>query len=171
MTIQGVIGDYVEFFAGLRLSLTNVGIDVTSYSISHLCYRVTNTAEYEAKRDGLKSFCRAFVENEFNGRPVSMLLLKSPLTLSKTHAASLIELPSPRAAHTYPPGLEHVGFVVRDTLTEFNERFRDVLSGVKDRGPECRPSFVTFADGKTAKFYDRPLMDIIERDGWRMRGL
>src|SRR5262249_24524755 len=141
------------------------------YSISHLCYRVTTNAEYEAKREGLKSFSRALVENEFNGRAVSMLLLKSPLALSDSHHASLIELPAPRAAHTYPLGLEHVGFVVGEDLPAFNERFKSVLSGVKDRGPECRLSFVTFADGKTAKFYDRPLLEIIERDGWRMREL
>src|SRR5262245_34723199 len=138
MPIANIIGDYSAFFGGLISKLMGIGIDVTGFPVSHLCYRVTTLAEYEAKRDGLKDLSRAFVENDFNGRPVSMLLLKSPPVLSEVHAVSLIELPAPREAHTYPLGLEHVGFVVGIELPKFNERFHSVLSGIKDRGPECQ---------------------------------
>src|SRR5262245_12512175 len=101
MAIENIIGDCAAFFAGLIRELNGIGIDVDRFSVSHLCYRVSTLAEYENKREELKGFCRAFMENEFNERPVSMLLLRSPLALSDAHHVSLIELPAPRAAHTY----------------------------------------------------------------------
>jgi predicted metalloenzyme YecM len=177
---QSILGDYQAFFVALLGNLQEAGICVKNLPLSHLCIRAATNAEYETKREQLKRLSRAFVENEFNGRPLSMFLLRTPLVMSdaaesQTSSAShppgstveLIELPAPKASHTYPSGLEHAGFVVGPDLTRFNTKHEGVLSGVKDRGAACQPSFLTFSDGRTAKFYDQPLLEIVQAQGWR----
>jgi len=49
------------------------------------------------------------VETQFNGRAVSILILKEPLLLEDGFTVSMIELPAPRAVHMYPSGLESIG--------------------------------------------------------------
>ena len=65
--------------------------------------------EYENLRDETKNFCSEFVETQFNGRAVSILILKEPLLLEDGFTVSMIELPAPRAVHMYPSGLESIG--------------------------------------------------------------
>lgn len=161
MDVQQIIGDYKAFFSDILVRLTKVFIDIEGMPISHLCYRVTTIPEYEKTRDQLKAFCAAYAETRYNERPISMLLLKEPLVLSEDYSVSLIELPAPRTAHTYQSGLEHVGIIVGETLPRFKELYKAVLTGEKDRGPYCQPAFITFDNGKTAKFYERSLQEAL----------
>lgn len=142
------------------------GIDAAAMPISHVCFRVTTLEEYHEALAALRPWCRAVAEGPFNGRPISMLLLREPVRAGG-QAVELIELPAPRAAHVYPLGLEHVGFVTGGDTLAFHDRHAAALDGVKDRGLEVQVPFVTFPDGATAKFYARPLREIVERDGWR----
>lgn len=81
--IQEVIGDYQAFFLDLLQRLKQVGIDVQGIPINQLLYRVATIQEYESARDQLKAFCSEFVETEFNGRAVSILVLEKPLILDE----------------------------------------------------------------------------------------
>jgi len=83
----------------------------------------------------------------------------------------LIELPAPREAHTYPTGLEHLGINVGEKLPEFKEKYKDVITGVKDRRPYCYPAFITFENGTSAKFYERSLREVILLQGWKFEKL
>jgi predicted metalloenzyme YecM len=131
-----------------------------------LLYRTTTIDEYKKIRDHLKSFCREFVETDFNGRLVSILILKKPLKLGNNFSVDMIELTTPRRAHIYPSGLESIGIFVGDNLSAFKKKYKSVLTGVKDHGVYCKPAFITFDNGKTVKFYDVTLKDIILREGW-----
>ncbi|GEM_PF-3778246 len=62
--------------------------------MSHILYRTNATPEYEKMRDQLKAFCKEFAETQFNGRPVSILVLKNTLALGGGFAVSVIELPA-----------------------------------------------------------------------------
>lgn len=165
--LKEIIGDYDTFFSDLLLRLRKIGIDVNGMPLSHLTYRATTTQEYVKLRDKLKTFCKEFAETQFNGRAVSILVLRNPLTLEDGFTVSVVELPAPRPAHIYPSGLEHVGIIVGNKLQDFNERYKDKLTGTKDHGIHCQPSFVAFDNGKTVKFYDRPLTKIVELQGWQ----
>lgn len=164
--IQNLIGNYREFFSDLLRRMKTLKIDITGMEMSHLLYRTTELYEYDRLRDELKLHCREFVETQFNGRAVSVLILKEPLQLDDGFTVSVIELPAPRHEHMYPSGLESIGVVVGKSLSDFKNKYNDVLTGVKEHGQHCQPAFITFDNDKTAKFYDISLRDIVILQGW-----
>jgi len=110
--LKKLIGDYEGFFSNLLRNLKTVGIDISGMPMSHLLYRTSTLIEYEDLRDQLIKYCGEFVETQFNGRPVSILILNTPLMLEDGFTVSMIELPAPRPEHMYPSGLESIGVVV-----------------------------------------------------------
>ncbi len=166
--IQNLIGHYEIFFSDLLLRMKQVGIQITGMPMSHLLYRTTTMPEYIELRDKLKNHCSEFVETQFNGRAVSILVLKDPLELQDGFTVSMIELPAPRAVHMYPSGLESIGVVVGKQLPAFIQQYHSVLTGVKDHGEHCQPAFITFENDKTSKFYDISLREIVRLQGWEM---
>lgn len=94
--------------------------------------------------------------------------LKEPLLLEDGFTVAMIELPAPRPAHMYPSGLESIGVIVGPALSEFINKYRDVLTGVKDHGQHCQPAFITFKNDKTVKFYDISLREIVKLQGWQI---
>lgn len=169
--IKDIIGDYKEFFSDLLLRMKKCGIDITGMPMSHLLYRTTTITEYKKLRDELKNYCSEFVETQFNGRAVSILILEKPLLLEDGFTVSMIELPAPRSAHMYPSGLESIGVIVGKRLPEFIDQHDNVLTGVKDHGQHCQPAFITFDNDKTSKFYDISLREIVIRQGWEIESI
>lgn len=169
--IETIIGDYNAFFSDLLHRMKKSGININGLPMSHLLYRTATTTEYETLRDLLKTYCSEFVETQFNGRAVSILILKDPLILSDGFTVSMIELPAPRAVHMYPSGLESIGVVLGTKLSEFITQHKTVLTGVKDHGQYCQPAFITFDNDKTAKFYDISLREIVGLQGWQLEYL
>ncbi len=169
MSVKDVVGDYETFFLDALNRLERISIDVKQMPISHIAFRTSTAEEYEMIRDKLKPYCKEFVETQHNGRAVSVFEIRTRLPLPNGFTFSVIELPAPRAEHTYPSGLEHVGFLVSD-LPTFKEQHKRVLTGEKDLGVSF-PAFVTFENGKTAKFYERTLKEIVMLQGWNFQKL
>lgn len=167
--IENIIGDYQGFFSDLLTRMRKSEIHIHGMPLSHLLYRTTTSPEYEELRDELKTACSEFVETQFNGRAVSILILKNPLLLEDGFTVSMIELPAPRAVHTYPSGLESIGVIVGKTLPEFIQKYSHVLTGVKEHGQHCQPAFITFDNEKTSKFYDISLKEIVTLQGWQIK--
>lgn len=166
MNIKQLIGDYEIFFSDLLHRLKKACIDITTMPMTHLLYRVRTIPEYERLRDQLKAHCSEFVETQFNGRAVSILILKDPLILEDGFTVSMIELPAPREVHMYPSGLESIGLFVGKLLPEFKKHYKNVLTGIKEHGQYCQPAFITFDNDKTVKFYDHTLRNIVLLQGW-----
>lgn len=166
MQLEQLIGNYQAFFSNILHNLKKMGISISGMPMSHLLYRVATFSEYEFLRDQIKQLCSEFVETQFNGRAVSILILQKPLILEDGFQVSMIELPAPRPAHMYPTGLESIGIIVGKHLAEFNAQYGHILSGIKDHGEHCQPSFITFDNDKTAKFYHISLREIVIRQGW-----
>jgi predicted metalloenzyme YecM len=167
-SIQTLIGNYHAFFSDLLYRMKQIGLDITGMPMSHLLYRTTALSEYYHLRDELKKYCSEFVETQFNDRAVSILILSEPLLLEGGFTVSMIELPAPRPAHMYPSGLESIGVVLGKELPAFIQKHKHVLTGVRDHGQHCQPAFVTFANDKTAKFYDISLREIVILQGWEI---
>lgn len=169
--IEDLIGDYRAFFSDLLYRMKESGIHINDMPMSHLLYRTTTPPEYETLRDELIKHCSEFVETQFNGRAVSILILKKPLLLEDGFSVSMIELPAPRPEHIYPSGLESIGVIVGKKLPEFIKQHEHVLTGVKDHGQHCQPAFITFDNDKTSKFYDISLREIVILQGWEIAAL
>ena len=101
------------------------------------------------------------VESPINGRPIATYRLHRPIQYLK-RAISVIEVPSPRAGRAEKSGLEHVEFVIPESLESFVARNPFVsfdLRGMSNgSNSEVRVSF----DGLTVKFHRQSLARIIE---------
>jgi predicted metalloenzyme YecM len=93
--IADILGDYRAFFAGQKDRLRARGIDISPYPLSHLAYRVHEWDRYLQVRDQLERHAVANVENIWNGRPISKILLREPLEVEPNVTVELIELLPP----------------------------------------------------------------------------
>ena len=101
--IADILGDYRAFFAGQKERLRARGIDISPYPLSHLAYRVADYDRYLQVRDQLERHAVANVENIWNGRPISKILLREPLEVEPQVSVDLIELlPPPHHSRTSP---------------------------------------------------------------------
>ncbi len=160
-----ILGDYTEFYTLQAERLQKLGIDISGLEVSHLAFRTETLAEYLVVRQKLESICSANVENTWNGRPISKLLLQEPLHLSQGTTTSLIELIPPVHQSVYKMGLEHVGIVIGETLADFAKLHAHNLTGQQNQGEFCQPYFITFPDHTNVKFYRYSLQKVCGLEG------
>lgn len=138
--------------------------------ISHLVFRTKTLEEYLAVRQQLESVCSANVENTWNGRPISRLLLREPWQLSRNAEISLIELIPPVHQTVDKMGWEHVGIVIREAFADFAQLPSVKFTGQQDQGEFCQPYFITFPDYTNVKFYRYSLQHVCVLEGKRFDG-
>ena len=165
-----LLGDYQGFFAMQRARLAERNIDIAGYTVSHLAFRTETFDEYLALRDRIEQHCVANIENVWNGRPISKMLLKSALDLGEGFEVSLVELIPPIHLRVYKMGLEHVGIVVGDSVDIFGRVHRANLTGQQFQSPVCEPYYVSFEDYTHVKFYRDSLMDVCIKEGQTFEG-
>jgi predicted metalloenzyme YecM len=165
-----MLGDYKGFYAQQAQRLLARGIDISGLEVSHLAIRTETLAEYLDVRQHLELICSANVENTWNGRPISKLLLQEPLQLSRSASTSLIELIPPVHQSVYKMGLEHVGIVVGETFEDFGKKHSDSFTGQQDQSQFCKPYFITFRDHTNVKFYLYSLQQVVELEGRHFDG-
>jgi predicted metalloenzyme YecM len=121
--------------------------------------------EYLEVRQQLEAHCKANVENVWNGRPISKMLLAEPLSLGNGATVDLIEVLPP--VHRIPVvmGLEHVGIVVGESIEEFASTHKAAITGQQHQSEFCEPYLVTFHDLTTVKFYRYSLHDVCVKEG------
>ena len=128
-----ILGDYAEFYAQQAQRLLQIGIHISAREVSHLAFRTETLAEYLAVHQQLESIRSANVENVWNGRPISKLLLQEPLLLAPNVTTTLIELIPPVHQGLYKMVSEHVGIVVGTPLQILEYRTYISLPGNKTR--------------------------------------
>src|SRR6266705_6941285 len=95
MAMDAIIGDYAGFFAQQKDRLAALGIEIAVYPLSHLAFRTETLDAYLVVRKRIEAFCVANVENVWNSRPISKLLLREPIFVQPGVPVSLIELIPP----------------------------------------------------------------------------
>jgi predicted metalloenzyme YecM len=163
--IAEIIGDYRAFAAMQRDRLIARGIDVAPYALSHLAVRVPDWDLYVHQRALLERHATANVENVWNGRPISKIVLAEPLVVLDERPVSLIELIPPVHQRVYRMGLEHLGFVVGEDVDAFSREHRAALTGQQFQSPDTEPYYVLFEDFTHVKFYRYSLYDVCVRMG------
>lgn len=169
--LPDLLGHCVEFYEQQVERLATLGISVGGWRVSHLAYRTETHVEYLATRAQLEAHCAANVENEWNGRPISKVLLAKPLRLSSDHYCDLIELIPPPHQAEYKMGLEHVGFALDGDFPAFERQFGPVLTGRQFQTEDCQPYFIRFVDKTNVKFYVRTLMEYCISEGHAFDGI
>ncbi|MEO8625496.1 MAG: VOC family protein [Candidatus Limnocylindrales bacterium] len=166
--IEEIIGDYKAFAAQQRDRLATRGIDISSYALSHLAYRVAEWDEYVRVRGQLERHAIANRENFWNGRPISLILFDQ-LEVLDGKKLPMIELIPPVHQRVYKMGCEHLGVVVgEENFDAFVETHKPVLTGQQFQGPNSTPDpvYILMEDFTHVKFYRLSLRDSVERDGY-----
>ena len=164
-----ICGDDVDAKHIASKLISELGIDTSSFEISHVAFRTATFREYIAVRDRLEKSCSGNLENVWNGRPISKLLLKTPVGVDGG-SVHLIELIPPFHQCVYPMGWEHVGYVVGDTVDEFGSQHRGVITLQQFQSPVCEPYVIRFEDYSHAKFYRWSLHDVCVKEGKHFDG-
>ena len=168
--IEQIIGDYRGFAAMQRDRLLDRGIDIAPYPLSHLAVRVADWDLYVHQRTLLERHAKANLEDVWNGRPISKIVLAEPLELLDGKPLSRIELIPPVHQRVYRMGLEHVGFVVGDEFDDFSREHRAVLTGQQFQSLAVDPVYILFEDFTHVKFYRRSFFDVVVDAGARFDG-
>jgi predicted metalloenzyme YecM len=168
--IAEIIGDYRAFAAMQRDRLLARGIDISPYPLSHLAVRVVDWDLYVHQRTLLERHARANLENVWNGRPISLIVLSEPLDVLDGTPVSRIELIPPVHQRVYRMGLEHLGVVVGEEIDEFSRVHRAALTGQQFQSPDVEPVYVLFEDFTHVKFYRRSFFDVVEDEEGRFEG-
>jgi predicted metalloenzyme YecM len=167
-----IIGDYRGFAVQQHRRLLARGIDIRSYELSHLAFRVPEWDQYVHVRTQLERHAVANRENVWNGRPISLIVPTEPLEVLGGMSVGLIELIPPVHQRVYKMGLEHLGVVVGDTFDAFVESHKPVLTGQQFQGPTSTPDpvYILFEDFTHVKFYRLSLRRSVEIDGAPVAG-
>jgi predicted metalloenzyme YecM len=167
MTMEEILGDYQGFYAVKKAALADMGIDVEPFPMGHLAFRTETKEEYLVVRQKIEQHSIANVENVWNGRPISKLVLKQPLNLAPNVTVDLIELIPPVHQSVYKMGIEHVGFVVGDALETFAQQHKDKFTGRQFQSHVNEPYYITFPDHTNVKFHQYGLKEVCIREGRR----
>ena len=162
--IADIIGDYRAFATTQRDRLIARGIDIAPYALSHLAVRVPDWDLYVHQRTLLERHATANVEDVWNGRPISKIVLAEPLVVLDGMRVSLIELIPPVHQRVYRMGLEHLGIVVGEDVDAFSREHRAALTGQQFQSADCE-HYVLFEDFTHVKFYRRSLYDVCVLEG------
>jgi predicted metalloenzyme YecM len=163
--VSDIIGDYRRFAAMQHERLLARGIDIDPYALSHLAVRVPEWDQYVHLRTLLERHASANDESVWNGRPISKIVLATPLEVLGGKIVSLIELIPPVHQRVYRMGLEHLGVVVGEDVDAFSRDHRAALTGQQFQSADCEPYYVLFEDFTHVKFYRWSLYDVCVREG------
>ena len=169
--IADIIGDYRAFAAQQRDRLLARGIDIAPYELSHIAVRVAEWDQYVVMRTMLERHAIANMENVWNGRPISKILMEPELEVLDGKAVEMIELIPPVHQRVYKMGLEHLGVVVGDAFDAFSRDHRSALTGQQFQSETVDPVYVLFEVFTHVKFYRKSLRAGIEdEEGVRFEG-
>jgi predicted metalloenzyme YecM len=163
--IADIIGDYRAFAAMQSDRLSARGIDITPYALSHLAVRVPDWDLYVQQRTLLERHAAANLEDVWNGRPISKIVLAEPLVVLDGKPVSRIELIPPVHQRVYRMGLEHLGVVIGEEVDAFAREHRAVLTGQQFQSTAVDPYYVLFEDFTHVKFYRRSFFDVCIDEG------
>jgi predicted metalloenzyme YecM len=162
--VGDIIGDYRGFAATQHERLLARGIDIGPYALSHLAVRVPEWDQYVHLRTLLERHATANDESVWNGRPISKIVLATPLEVLGGKIVSLIELIPPVHQRVYRMGLEHLGVVVGEDVDAFSRDHRAALTGQQFQSADVEPYYVLFEDFTHVKFYRWSLYDACLRE-------
>lgn len=152
----------VSFLEALFQKINETSLDISSYELDHLCFRVGTAEEYREYSAFLLSIGTALIESEIGGRKIITFKLSAPI-IFKDREVDVLELPAPKAHHGYVSGFEHAEFVITESFCEFQKQYSEIefdLSGSKKGlNPDIR---LKFSPNMSIKFHHNSLEDVIE---------
>lgn len=160
MNIENVIGDYKIFLDGVFRNLEKAGFSKDEFKeLDHIAYRTESMESYEKIKNALVNFSESFSDSAFNGRPILVCKLKTPLVYNE-FVISGIEVPAPKNGKPRKDGLEHAEFVIKTNLAEFREKHAEIDFNLEAYDREINPELEVNFENCAAKFHTQSLLDV-----------
>lgn len=162
MKIDEIISDYEIFLDKIFLNLTHAGFVLDDLvELDLIAYRTESDERYlEIKEIIENNFSAGLSEVMFSGRLISVFKLKEIL-LYKSFKISCLELLAPREGNKFKEGLEHAEFVVRGSLVDFYEKYKNsVKFNLSAFGREVNAELIVEFGDCAVKFHEQSLLKV-----------
>lgn len=160
-TIEKILGNAAPFLQRVFALLEKDGIDISSYELDHICYRVETSDRYEELKQTLFIFGSLLSESQIGGRAISTFKLNGSINF-KERKIWCIELPAPKKGSFYREGYEHVEFVIDLEFEKFMELYPQINFSTKSISKEINPTIAIKYDGFSVKFHHKTLEYVIK---------
>lgn len=134
--LKSIIGNYPKFLTEVLSEIKKEGFSLGDFAqLDHLCYRTTSSDNYLQKKAELSEVASLLGETMVNNRPIATFRFHEPIKHGDWRIDAL-ELPAPKPDNQFEEGLEHIEFVLFDSLHSFQKKHSDKLFETKsvDRG-------------------------------------
>lgn len=148
------------FVARLLSALKADGVEVRSFELDHLCYRVTTPERYAELRTWLLTQGVLLGESPIGGRPIATFGLKEPWLIGDRRI-EVVELPSPKDGSPYAEGWEHAEFVIGEDLLSFTQRHPHLSWDLSDLHKPVNADVRLRYEGFSVKFHRHALAYVI----------
>ena len=163
MNIKEIIGDYNIFLDKIMLNLDKIGIDSFDLlEIDHICFRVNSYERYDVKKGELENFGELRSENIISGRPIAIYELNEPLVYGE-YIIKCVEIPAPKENKHYIEELEHAEFVIKISLKEFLEKYKNIDFNMSASEREINPEIIIDFGDCAVKFHEEGILDVVKR--------
>lgn len=162
-SLNDIITDPHIFLDKLFHLIDEAGMDVNSYMLDHLCYRVGSPAEYETKKHELLEHGKLLVESMVNGRMISTYKLHKPI-IFEGREIDVLELPAPKPGKSYESGLEHVEFVAHHPLKDIVKKYSDLEFETFGIDKEVNADVTLKLGEYCIRFHNQTLEEVIEKE-------
>ncbi len=153
MKLQQIVGGYNAFLKQIVSEIEDAGFDLDDFSqMDHMCYRVSSTEDYAAKKAELATVGKLIGENQVNGRPIATFRLAEPVRYDRWRIDAL-ELPAPKPNTPTKEGLEHVELVLFDDKDDFLKKYADKGFDLKAADRGINPEIGYKLPSYTVKFH------------------
>ena len=161
MELMNILGSSSAFLDKIFENLALKEIDVTHLELDHICYRVATENEYLSTKQNLLKIGKILVASDVNGREITTFKLEHPIVY-QSRIISILELPSPKQNSHYDSGFEHVEFVIKESLEDFQLKYPRIDFDIKAmKKPFNRDLRISFG-AISVKFHEQSLEKVIE---------
>lgn len=160
-TLNDIITDPIVFLDTLFSRIDDIELNVEKYFLDHICYRVATNAEYTIKKAELALHGTLLIESMVNGRMIATYKLHEPIVY-KNRKIDVIELPAPKANHSYESGLEHVEFVTKEPLQKIVDRYPQFAFEVFGIHKKINADITLKLGEYCIRFHNQTLEEVIE---------
>ena len=150
-----------NFLDSIFHKINEIGIDVSTYKLDHICYRVSLDEDYMRFKKLLTTSADLLSESEINGRPICCFKLNEPIIYGN-RKVDVFELPSPKLGSRYDEGYEHVEFVITDSLHDFVSKYPTLDFDKKGMKKIVNPDLRLQLGTICVKFHEQAIEEVIE---------
>jgi predicted metalloenzyme YecM len=161
--MKRIIGNYEDAILSAEALLHEHSIlPVDLVHCDTICYRVETNGRYEELKELLGQKALLLNEVEVNSRLIASFALEQPLEAGTQHSISYIELPQPKPGSEYSEGIDHVQFVTRMPLGQFQIKYQQLPFETKGLASRLNPLLKLEGKQISVKFHDKHMGAVIE---------